>query len=45
MPDSLTNPINMAQLQVTAARPGVVHFELDIRKEHTVRFPLPFASF
>ena len=24
------------QLRVTAARPGVVNFELDIRKEHTV---------
>ena len=25
------------QLQVTAAKPGVVNFELDIKKEHTVR--------
>ena len=28
------------QLRVTAARPGNVNFELDIKKEHTV-YPLP----
>lgn len=28
------------QLRVTAARPGVVNFELDIKKEHTVSYPL-----
>jgi hypothetical protein len=26
------------QLRVTAARPGIVNFELDIQKEHTVSF-------
>lgn len=28
------------QLSITAARPGVVNFELEIKKEHTVRFSL-----
>lgn len=27
---------NVPQLQVTAAKPGVVNFELDVQKEHTV---------
>jgi hypothetical protein len=34
---ALTN-IGALQLRVTAARPGVVNFELDIKKEHTVSF-------
>lgn len=27
---------HLTQLRVTSARPGVVHFELDVEKEHTV---------
>ncbi|WEW59377.1 hypothetical protein PRK78_004848 [Emydomyces testavorans] len=27
--------MSKGQLKITAARPGVVNFELDIRKEHT----------
>lgn len=28
---------NSTQLRVTAAKPGTVNFELDIKQEHTVR--------
>jgi len=31
------------QLRVTAARPGVVNFELPIEKHHTVLSPLSLA--
>ena len=33
----LTSSHACLQIRVTAARPGVVNFELDIQKEHTVR--------
>lgn len=41
--------VSNKQLRVTAARPGTVNFELEIRKEHTVRqkpfLPLPSLPF
>ena len=35
----IANGHPIEKLRVTAARPGVVNFELDIQKEHTVRLP------
>ena len=34
---------NSSQLRVTAAEPGRVEFELDIKKEHTVSIQVPIV--
>lgn len=37
----VVSTVNLFQLRVTAAEPGRVDFELDIRKEHTVSAVAP----